>query len=805
MACSKNKTCRFIDPLKDLGALLLSVEKPARYTGGEYGRLCRVQSEPVLKTLIAFPDLYEVGMSNQAVRILYNRINAIDEIICDRAFAPAPDFETLLRKKSLPLYGLDTGISLKDLDILMFSFGYELGLTGIFSMMDVSEIPLFSCERGENDPIVIMGGPCVSNPLPYSAFIDAFWIGEAEDAFFNLAEKLLKIKKAGGGRDELFSEIAAHESVWVKGKDIAVRAIDRNFHRGKNEAAVFPVPSMQVIHHHGAVEIMRGCPNGCRFCHAGFWYRPMRQKCSSHVEAETEAFIRKGGYREITLSSLSTGDYENIDSLIDTLNDKYRDENISFKLPSLKVTGFSLDLLEKVSKVRKSGLTFAVETPGDFQQMSINKQVSLENVVSIIKEAKMRGWRQVKFYFMIGLPVKHTCETKGIKISVEEEIVEFIEKASALTRMKFNINIGTFVPKPHTPYQNVPQLSRIDAEQKLNFLRGRLKSLGHKVGIQDPLLSVIEGIASRGDERAGEMFLEAYRNGCRLDSWSEHFKRDLWEELIKKNINMLEEILGGKEAVPWSCISSKVSGNYLSNEMKKSNMGEITSACMDNCNFPCGSCDKSEKMVRNIIQDKANSCHNKAVEPETINKTDPDTHRILFSFTKKGSAIFHSHLGLIEIFSMTFIRADIPVLYTQGFNPLPRLDFASPLSLGVKADGEIASIDTKIFFEAENFKTAMNRFFPEGIEIKKAINVEIKSGQKKHSVSSLLWGFEYKGPDGQIKFIEAKNEKPYRLSQTGEEGSIYDLERYSVLAKSPEKDTNFSYASYFDVYRTIYN
>jgi len=809
---------RYIDPLTDLGPSLLTVEKPARYTGGEFGRLCgQAKTEgAALKTLIAFPDLYEIGMSNQALRIIYNRLNAMEGISCDRAFAAAPDFEAILRERGLPLYGLDSGISLKAVDLLMFTVGYELLFTGLLSMLDISGIPLRASQRAASDPLVIMGGPCVSNPMPFAAFIDAFWIGEAEGGFFDLAGELAAMKKTGAKRDALLNKLLEHPSVWAKGKARAVRAVDADFSYGKNGPAIFPVPSMKVVHHHGSIEIMRGCPNGCRFCHAGYWYRPMRQKNAALVEAEAEAFVGKGGYREITLSSLSSGDYSHLDGLIESLNARFRSRRVSFQLPSLKVSGFSLDLLEKISVVRKSGLTFAVETPLDFWQTVINKQVSGEDLVAILREAKRRGWRQAKFYFMIGLPL--TGPSGPSSQPEEEEIAAFIETIARQTDMRFNINVGTFVPKPHTPFEAAAQMGREEAEKKLNYLKARLKPRGHKVGVQDPMLSLIEGMISRGDERTGDVLEEAYLLGARLDSWTEYLKRDLWEELLSRHKTLVDEILvGGNSSanLPWSCIDSGIQPHYYESEFERSRTGEITLPCMKNCTHQCGICSKTTGVVQNNIQLKVNSMLPVTTLDADTKKgdshlfsADPDTYRIIFSFSKHGSAVFHPHLGLLEIFFMTFIRADIPILYTRGFNPLPHLEIASPLSLGLAAGGEIAAIDTETFCDAEKFRTHLNAFLPEGLEVTEAMNIFIPSGGKKHSLASLLWGYVYRGGDGKPEAVEAKNEKSYRQSRignspTGETGNLYSLERLSVLAHTPN-DAPHSGESYFKVYRELY-
>jgi radical SAM superfamily enzyme YgiQ (UPF0313 family) len=790
-------TDRYVDPLSEMGGLLLEVQKPARYVGGEAGSISK--KDAALRALIAFPDLYEIGMGNQAVKIIYNRMNDLPDISCDRAFAPAPDFEKLLGEKKIPLYGLDTGISLACLDLLMFTVGYELALNGILTMLDVSRIPLRCEERSAGEyPILIAGGPAVSNPLPFSPFIDAFWIGEAEAGFFDLACELARMKKRGEGRAALFKKIASHPNVWVRGKEGARRAV-ADFSREKTKA-VFPVPSMKIVQHHGTVEIMRGCPNGCRFCHAGFWYRPARLKSREQIAREAEEMITKGGWQEVSLSSLSSGDYTGIGPLVQNLNSKYSGKHVSFQLPSLKVSGFSLGLLEKISLTRKSGLTFAVETPLDAWQLSINKEVTRNSVVDILWEAKKRGWSRIKFYFMIGLPVP-----AGEK-SEEEEIVSFIADVAGRSRMRFNINVGIFVPKPHTPYQWASQLDSKTAEEKLVFIRNRLKPMGHKVSISDTLVSMIEGFLSRGDERAGLLCEEAWRRGSRLDAWNEYIDRDIWLSILEENRDYLNLIISGKNIpLPWRGIDSGVKGDYLLQELDKSGNAVRTDSCFTQCGL-CGVCGKDTGFYTDT--DAKNNDENAKVEMIVnhneiiVNKTDPDVYRVLFAFSKKDSAVFHGHLSIIEIFSMSFRRAGIPVLYSLGFNPLAKIEFACPLTTGIASYYEPAAADFAMPIKTDVFTENLNKSLPGGFHIERAECFYIKSGTKKHSLSSLLWGFQYEGKDGP-DYVKASEEKAYRQKNLENGGSVFSLKREEVLSRNVmDKDTEWS--SYFDTYRYLY-
>jgi radical SAM superfamily enzyme YgiQ (UPF0313 family) len=781
-------------------SFLLKVEKPARYVGGEYGAI--EKDRKALNIAVAFPDLYEIGMSNQALKILYNNLNSIEDVRCERVFAPAPDFEAEIRSRGIPLYSLESFTPLGEFDIVACTLGYELGITGLLTMLDTAGIPLAAAERGEGSPIVLLGGPAASNPAPFAAFVDGVWIGEAEDEFWSLAGEIAVLKRSGAGRADVLAALRAHPAMWHPGKK-ARRNIHRKFSDVRSPANVFPVPSMKVVQDHGTVEIMRGCPNGCRFCHAGYWYRPMREKNAEAIFSEVDSFVSGGGYREVSLSSLSSGDFSEIGELITALNDRYREERISFQLPSLKVSTFALPLLEALSETRKSGLTFAIETPLDMWQLSINKQVCFENVVGILREAKLRGWKLAKFYFMIGLPVPASDEVE----QEETAIVDFLLRIRSAVDLSLNVNIGTFVPKPHTPFQWSRQLSLEESDRKLSFIRGKLKGTGIKVSTHDPFTSYLEGIISRGADNVSDLIRSAFLRGCRLDAWEDHIRIDVWKEEIEKHPNVIPSFDNDLDAeLPWDSVDSGVGKKVFAEEFLNSQKSMLTAACEDECDHLCGICSKKIHVTKNDasrfidVRTAAGTKKPRSPDVNAYQGSDAETLRLVFAFSKLDSAVYLPHLGLLEVFNKALIRARIAIKYTEGFNPLPRLDFASPLSLGLRAENEIATLDLVEKIDAAAFIEALNPALPKGFRVKSAQTHHIPVGVKKVSAASVLWGFSYQssGSDAEL-LVPASEEKSFRLSQSGESG-LSSLVRNRVWARGENGEP----LNYFSMYSNLY-
>ncbi len=697
--------------------------------GGEYGAV--IKDFPVkLSIALSYPDLYEIGMSNVGVRILYNLLNSIPEAACERVFAPDKDFEHELRSLGMPLFSLETTKPLSEFDFLLFSVGYELTYTNLLNIIDMGGISVERSERGRFDPIVVAGGPAATNPAPLGRFVDCVYIGEAEAWVYPLFTTLAEMKGKGAGRSELLQHLIEQPFIWAADKQsTARRAVWQGFGMDPTDVSL-PVPNIRTVQDNGTVEIMRGCPNGCRFCHAGMYYRPFRMKKPDIIAAEVEDLVNSSGYRQITLASLSSGDYGNLYPLVRALNARYSTINASFALPSLKITGLALPVLQELSQVRKSGLTLAVETPTASWQRGINKITTLQKTIEILLEAKKLGWNKVKFYFMVGLPV-----SKG-----EDEvrpIVDFLQDAHKATGMHLTANVACFIPKPHTPYQWSEQISEDEGLRRIMAIKAGLRGKWVRVKYHSPFVSVLEGIMARGDSRLSELILAAFRKGARLDAWEEHIDWALWRSIIEKApwdvVGDTLRAKGLRDPLPWSKVDLGVSKAFLVRELEKSETRATSEVCNNPCTCSCGVCRGGAEVRK---WDQTGAIRLPPIQLDTSNR-----QKVLIGLSKKGRAIYCSHLDTAKILERSLLRAGYHTHFSEGYNPKPRIEFASPLSLGIDSEEEIVGIELYNFDSEASFIRRVSDRLPSGFAVVRVKPVRRKT---KPSLMSLLWGADYR-------------------------------------------------------------
>jgi radical SAM family uncharacterized protein/radical SAM-linked protein len=724
--------------------ILQDVQKPSRYLGNELNAVHKDLSTINVRIALAFPDLYDLGLSNIGIMILYKVLNDIPDVWCERVYAPALDMEAEIRSRGLPLFTLESTTPLRQFDCVGFTLQYELCYTNIVNMMDMAGIPIWSAERGDDDPIIVAGGPVAFAPEPVADLIDAFLIGDGEDSVIKLSEAL----RAGRGksRQERIDLLESIPGVYIPARFPTVTLPTGEVMRDPTHPPVkkamipdlnavpFPtdyiVPYVQQVHDRVSLEVLRGCTQGCRFCQAGMIYRPVRERSLETIKELTLEAIKKSGYEEISLSSLSTCDYSRVKALVEQEVRAAGPKGVAVSLPSLRMDSFSIELAEMINGVRKTGLTFAPEAASDRLRAVIDKWIPDDELFNTTSQVFARGWESVKLYFMIGLPTETMADVERIA-TLAEEVLRRGRKVNK--RAHLHVSVSTFVPKPHTPFQWERQFSHEEIMERHTLLKKRLYPIKQiKLSLHDSPTSWLEGILSRGDRRLGKTIVEAWKRGARFDGWGEHFKPEAWREAFEAT-GLDQEFYNRRrnldEPLAWDHIDCLVTKAFQKKEWLKAVAAGLTTDCRTACHR-CGVIDDHKDLCVNQIY---TARAGKKVEAEwtmppmeELIPVHPDAvQRIRFRFTKTGEIRFLSHLELQNALTRAFRRAELPTAMSQGFHPHVKVSFATALPVGLESIGEYAELDFTEPIAPEAFLERLRAVLPTGLDLLSAREVPL--------------------------------------------------------------------------------
>ena len=735
----------------------MRAQKPSRYVGCELGAVKKDLAAAGLTFALAFPDVYEVGMSNLGFRLLYHALNDREDVACERVFLPWPDMEGMLKERGEPLFTLESRAPVAAFDVLGVTLQFELCYTSVLALLDLARLPLLARERTLDHPLVLGGGPCAMNPEPVAEFFDAFAVGEGEEVVHEICQAVARVKGAGGTREELLRALAGVEGVYVPslfapryekgtrllaaleplepGYERVTRRVMPDLDRLSTSAYERPlVPFMQTVHDRLPIEIQRGCTRGCRFCQVGMITRPTRQRHPREVLRIAETGLAASGYEEVGLLSLSSGDYACLNPLLDDFLDRWEGERIAMSLPSLRTETMSAELAEKVGRIRKTGFTLAPEAATERMRAVINKGNREEDLLHAVESVFKNGWSLLKLYFMIGLPEEEDEDVVAIA-RLAKKCLRVAKGAQPKGQGSATIHLGasTFVPKPFTPFQWEPMIGPEETLRRQRLITAELS--GRQGAIQfkphDARQATIEGALALGDRRVGTAVLAAYRAGQRLDGWSEWFKEEPWRAAFAE----MERVHGvGKdfyterrrrldEALPWDRIDCGVTKPYLQKQLAAARqLSELPDCVLTPCSV-CGACDYEVVKNRTYeLEDYTPKERRPAPPPPSPART-----HVRVRYAKAGRLVALSHLEVMHALLRAIRRAALPMAYSQGYHPKPKVAFGPALPVGVESSCEFMDLELVGVHEADAVAARLAKTFPPGLSVEDARPLDPKA------------------------------------------------------------------------------
>lgn len=745
--------------------ILPLVSRPGRYIGGELGAVRDEWRADRANLVLSFPDAYEVGMSHQGLRILYHLLNERDDTFCDLSYAPWPDMEALLRREGMPVFALESRRSLRSFDVIGFSLGYELAYTNLLNMLDLAGIPLLAAERGPGDPLVVAGGHCTMNPAVVGPFCDAVMLGDGEEAVLDLARIVAVAKSGADGsaaganrrpdRDDLLEHLHALPGVWYPAvtAPVAVRVVaDLNSFAPPAEL----VPMIEPVHDRLALEVMRGCARGCRFCQAGMINRPVRERDVDSLVEAARSGVAHSGYSEVNLLSLSTSDYSELAGAVAGIQDSLADSRTNLVLPSLRVDSAPADLYERISRERPASFTFAPEAGSQRLRDVINKQISDEDIVQTAVRAFASGVKHVKLYFMIGLPTE-TDEDLDDLVALVGRVVAVAPRGGK----QVHVSISPFSPKAHTPFQWAGQISRGEIVRRNSYLAGRLRRLQVKVGLREAEVSFLEAVLGLGDEEVAGAVLRAWQLGARFDGWTEYFDYGRWEQAFADCRVDPERYTAPRTvtaALPWDTVAAAVGRDFLAADWARAQRARTLADCrMSRACFDCDACGEDPEHVfarpaaelSPLPEAPQAGCDPRNLSPDgsgtelrkwTVWRQQAAAkcwYRV--EFAKTGEMVFLGHLDFQRQLQLALRRSGLPTAYSKGYHPHPLLKFGPPLPVGV--GGERESLDLALCHAIDDCAARLNSVLPAGILIRR---VAVVGANAPRSIDQSVERFEYR-------------------------------------------------------------